>query len=61
MRNNMEYIIIENIESLPYYVQEEIEHEPYTFGYAMEFDNHYSIKTESGYCFLIVDKQDYEQ
>jgi len=53
----MEYNIIENIESLPYYVQEEIEHEPYVFGYAMEFDNHYSIKTESGFCFLIVDKQ----
>lgn len=57
----MEYIIIENIESLPYYVQEEIEHEPYVFGYAMEFDDHYSIKTEGGFCFLIVDKQDYEQ
>jgi hypothetical protein len=54
----MDYIIIENIESLPYYVQEEIEHEPYAFGYAMEFSDHYSIKTESGFCFLVINKQE---
>lgn len=54
----MKYNIIENIESLPYYVQEEIEQEPYAFGYAMEFEDHFSIKTESGFCFLIVDKQE---
>lgn len=54
----MTYKIIDKLESLPYYVQEEIEAEPYSFGYAMEFNNHYSIKTESGFCFLIVDKQE---
>lgn len=54
----MEYSIIEDFQDLPYYVQEEIEHEPYIFGYAMEFNDHYSIKTESGFCFLIVNKQE---
>lgn len=54
----MKYKIIDNIESLPYHVQEEIEAEPYTFGYAMEFKDHYSIKTESGFCFLVIDKQE---
>lgn len=57
-QNKMEYTIIEDFQSLPYYVQEEIEHEPYSFGYAMEFEDHYSIKTESGFCFLIVNKQE---
>lgn len=57
----MKYRIIDNIESLPYHVQEEIEAEPYAFGYAMEFEDHYSIKTESGFCFLIVNKPEYEK
>lgn len=55
---NMTYNIIDKLESLPYYVQEEIEYEPYAFGYAMEFSDYYSIKTESGFCFLIINKQE---
>lgn len=54
----MKYKIIEDIQKLPYHVQEEIEAEPYTFGYAMEFKDHYSIKTESGFCFLVINKQE---
>lgn len=41
---------------LPAYVQEVIDNSGYDFEYAIEFDGHYSLYTESGYCFEVVCK-----
>lgn len=42
---------------LPAYVQEVIECSNYAFDYAMEHEEHYSLYTESGYCFEVVQKR----
>lgn len=49
--------IINDIEQLPLYVREVIEQSNYSFGYAVMFDTHYSLKTESGFCFQTVEKE----
>ena len=42
---------------LPEYVREVIGNSNYAFDYAMEFEGHYSLYTESGFCFEVVQKQ----
>ena len=42
---------------LPAYVQEVIDSSNYAFDYALEYDSHYTLCTESGYRFEVVAKQ----
>lgn len=45
-----------DIDELPQYVQDIIEVSGYAFDHAVEFDTHFSLYTESGYCFEVVSK-----
>lgn len=42
---------------LPAYVQEVIDNSNYEFDYALEYDSHYTLCTESGCRFEVVAKQ----
>ena len=51
--------LINDMEQLPLYVKEVIENSNYDFDYAIMFDTHYSLKTESGFCFQTVERKKY--
>lgn len=52
----MDYMIVEDLAALPISDREleRIEDMPYIFGYACMYKTHASIKTDSGYCYAVV-------
>ena len=49
--------MIRQYEELPGYVQDVIDCSNYAFDYAVEYDEYYTLCTESGFRFKIVQKQ----
>lgn len=50
-------MITRDYQELPAYVQEIIDCSNYAFDYAVEYDDHYTLCTESGFRFKVVQKQ----
>jgi hypothetical protein len=50
-------MITRDYQELPAYVQEIIDCSNYAFDYAVEYDDHYTLCTESGFRFEVVQKQ----